>query len=473
MNHRIILPFACLLSTLAMFTSCKEESGVEPVPVDYTLIDTIRYTQHVQPILSRSCAIDCHDGATKVAGLQLTSWNDLILGSAFGEVVIPAKPSRSLLTSLFDGTPHRKQHPDIGTRRLTHPELTFLKRWITSGARNDPGAIPYTGSTHRLYVPNQGEDNVAIIDVDQLLVTRYIDVGRSSLVEGPHFVAANRNYWYVSLIGAGEVWKFDARTDTLAGIARVPGAPALLALTPDGSKLYASQFATTSTNRVTVIETEGMTVVSSVPVWNMPHGIRMNNAGSRVYVANMMSDNISVIDVATDEVVETILLAHDARPGGPARYMPMEIAISPDDRFMMVTCSENREARLFDLSTLALIDSFRVGDQPWHLQFTADGSYCYVANRRGNTISAIHMPMRMVMETLSTPTPGALDYPHGVDVSAARNLVFVSNENGYHRFLPRYNLDFTGNVTVIDRNLNSIVKVIEVGKLPTGISISE
>jgi len=452
--------------------ACKKDASVTS-PVDYTQIGTIDYAQHVQPLLDRSCAGGgCHDASTKAAGLQLTSWNELVKGSQYGEVVIPFNPARSLMVTLFDGTPVRKTHPSIDAKVLAPSEVDFLKRWITEGAKNGAGVVPYEHSPRRLYVPNQGEDRVAVVDIDNLVVTRYIDVGRNSFVEGPHYVEANADFWYVSLISLGEVWKYDAHTDSLVATASIQGSPALLQLTPDGSKLYVSQFSTSSTNKLTVVNTSTMTVTRTIQVWGMPHGLRINHAGTRVYVANMMSDNISAVDVATDSVVATISLAYDAQPFGPVKYMPMEIAISPNDSIMLVTCSEQQEVRMFDLATNTLVDSFQVGDEPWHLQFTPDGTFCYVANRRGNSVSVIHVPMRHVMETVTSVSPRYLDYPHGCDISANGRYVFITNENASHAFVPRYTMENVGNVCVIDQTLNQIVKVIEVGKLPTGLSVA-
>ncbi|MEK9139361.1 MAG: beta-propeller fold lactonase family protein, partial [Bacteroidota bacterium] len=201
----------------------------------------------------------------------------------------------------------------------------------------------------------------------------------------------------------------------------------------------------------------------------MPHGMRMNNAGTRLFVANMVSDNISVIDVATDSVVATVPVAYDARPFGPTKYMPMEIAVSPNDSIVMVTCSEWQEVRMFSATTNALLDSFHVGNQPWHLQFTPDGKFCYVSNRRGNSVSQIHIPMRHVMSTITLASTFA--YPHGVDISADGRYVFVSNENVSHVYTPRYNTEWVGNVCVIDHVSGQVVKVIEVGEMPTGLSV--
>lgn len=454
---------------LVIFSGCSDDAPVS-TPIDYNNIDHIVYGQHVQPLLSATCAgSGCHDGTTNAAGLSLLSWNDLIKGSSYGESLIPFQSGRSLLTMLFDGTSLRKPHPAFGGRALTADEVSFLKRWINEGARNDNGKVPFEDAVRRVYCPNQAGDNVAVIDVDNQVVSRYVSVGNSPANDAPHYIVADNNYWYVSLLGTGQVWKFDARTDTLVGTVSVPGSPALLALTPDGSKLYVSQFLLPGANRVIVVNTATMSVEKLVSTWTLPHGMRLNNAGTRLYVANMMSDNISVIDVATDSVIATVPVAHDALPFGPTKYMPMEVAVSPNDSLFMVTCSEWREVRLFESVTNSLVDSFQVSDQPWHLQFTPDGRFCYITNRRGNAVSVIDIHARQLMSTITAPS--VFSYPHGIDVSADGRYIFFSNENVSHTYVPRYNMDFVGNVSVIDHNSGQLVKVIEVGEMPTGMTL--
>ena len=462
-------PFCLCL--IPMLLSC-EEDALAPPPPNYAGIETISYSQHIQPLFTAKCASAfCHNTDAKAAGLDLTSWQKLISGSTYGEAVIPYKPSSSLIITLFDGTTTRKAHPDIGGKEFTNAELDFLKRWIVEGTRNDAGEIPFATSSGRLYVCNQGEDRVAIIDINALVVCRYVDVGNSPGIDAPHFVVADDDFWYVSLIGARQVWKFDARSDSLVGSVTIQGAPAILALTPDGSKLYVSQFASSSTNNVTVVSTAAMSVTATIPVWTMPHGMRINHAGTRLYVANMMSDNISVIDVASDQAVATINLANDANPFGPPKYMPMEIAVSPNDSLVAVSCSQTQEVRMFNTVTNTLFDSVLVGEQPWHLEFTPDGQFCYVCNRVGNTLSVIHVPMGYAMETITASAVFA--YPHGLDISADGRYTFASNENINHLFLPRYSMNFMGNICVVDNLTNQVVKVLEVGEMPTGISAHE
>lgn len=459
---------ACLAATTP---GC--ENTTPPTGPDYDAIESIVFSEHVAPLLTGHCATSgCHSSGDRAAGLSLASWEEITAGSDRGECILPFRPERSLLTLLFDGTSLRRSHPPV-----SHPpsaEATaFLKRWIAGGARNDAGTVPFEGSAKKVYVPNQGEDNVSVIDAEALVVTKIVPVGTSAVVEGPHFVAADADYWYVSLINAGEVWKFDARADTLVARARVSGAPALLALTPDGKKLYVSQFTTVFSTKLSVVNTVTMTVAREIPLLSMPHGLRMNRAGTIIYAASMMSDAVSAIDVAADTVLAHILLAHDVNPTGSPKYMPMEVAVSPNDSLVAVACSETREVRIIDAAALAVVDSFGVGDQPWHLQFTPDGAFCLVTNRREHSVSAIHLPMRHVMKEYRNPAdPAIFNYPHGLDISSDGRHTFVSNENTGHAFIPRYNLQYVGNVVVIDNVLAEVVKVLEVGRMPTGLGVT-
>ncbi|MBS4029406.1 MAG: YncE family protein [Ignavibacteriales bacterium] len=469
--------------TFALF-SCKKDDEITSPPIDYSKIDTIQYSKHIQPLLNEKCATSgCHNSASKAAGLSLASWNEVMGGSTFGEAIVAFKSSKSLLTTLFDGTPLRVSHRSLGEKKLTNAEVTFLKRWIDGGAKNDAKQIPFAHSMNKLYVPNQGEDNVAIIDIDSMVVIRYVDVGNSPGNDAPHFIVAKGEYWYVSLINTGQVWKFSAHTDTLIGIVHIPGAPALLSLSPDGGKLFVSQFmsATQQINKIYTVNTSSMLITDTITVGTMPHGIRVNNSGTRLYIANMLSDNISVVDVATNELIENISVAFDANPFGQAIYQPMEIAVSPNDSFVVVTCSGSakNEVRLFSVGNspaLTLIDSFPVAEQPWHVQFIPNNNdYCYVTNRKGNTLSEIHLPMRMVMNEITNETK--FDFPHGVAISGDGKYVFVSNENQsiLHNFIPRYNNDYVGNVCMYERTASALqfVKALEVGKFPTGLSIVE
>jgi YVTN family beta-propeller protein len=62
----------------------------------------------------------------------------------------------------------------------------------------------------------------------------------------------------------------------------------------------------TGSNNVSVIDTASNMVIATVAVGSSPVGVSFTPDGARAYVANFNSGNVSVIDTATNTVVATI-----------------------------------------------------------------------------------------------------------------------------------------------------------------------
>src|SRR5437879_12642801 len=58
-------------------------------------------------------------------------------------------------------------------------------------------------------------------------------------------------------------------------------------------------------DNVSVIDTASNTVVATVGVGSQPDGVAVNPAGTRVYVADAESDDVAVSDTASETVVAT------------------------------------------------------------------------------------------------------------------------------------------------------------------------
>jgi YVTN family beta-propeller protein len=91
-------------------------------------------------------------------------------------------------------------------------------------------------------------------------------------------------------------------TNTVVGSPITVGlVPFGVAVTPDGSKVYV---ANQGSNNVSVIATATNTVVGSpITVGLVPFGVAVTPDGSKVYVANQFSNTVSVIATATNTVV--------------------------------------------------------------------------------------------------------------------------------------------------------------------------
>jgi YVTN family beta-propeller protein len=61
-----------------------------------------------------------------------------------------------------------------------------------------------------------------------------------------------------------------------------------------------------NSNNVSVIDTATNTVVATVAVGTFPFGVALTPDGTRAYVTNQNSNNVSVVDIATNTVVATV-----------------------------------------------------------------------------------------------------------------------------------------------------------------------
>ncbi len=95
----------------------------------------------------------------------------------------------------------------------------------------------------------------------------------------------------------------DTTTNTVIGSPiHVGFLPYGLAVTPDGSKVYAANDGARD-NSVSVIDTATNTVSATIPVGSLPTGVAVTPDGSKVYIANYLSNTVSVIDTATNTVI--------------------------------------------------------------------------------------------------------------------------------------------------------------------------
>ena len=108
--------------------------------------------------------------------------------------------------------------------------------------------------------------------------------------------------------------------------------PSRLALSPvaaavrgDESLVYVTNSG--GSNTVSVINTATNTVVATIPVGSVPQLLAVSPDGTRVYVPNQGSNTVSVINTATNTVVATI----------PVGSQPVGAGVSPDGARVYVT----------------------------------------------------------------------------------------------------------------------------------------
>jgi YVTN family beta-propeller protein len=100
-------------------------------------------------------------------------------------------------------------------------------------------------------------------------------------------------------------------------------------------------------------------------------------AGEVAYVANLLSDSVSVVDLAAQRVTATV----------PVGSNPMAVALHPDGTLLYVAsrcpgagCVGLGTVFVIETAGLAVVETIRVGHDPEGLAFSPDGARAYVAN---------------------------------------------------------------------------------------------
>ncbi len=327
----------------------------------------------------------------------------------------------------------------------------------------------------KAYITLQGQDRIAVVDINGGDIMHYVDVDFTNTGDMPHYIVIDEthNYWYCTLIANGTILKFDLKTDELVDSVFVGNMPALMELDEQREYLYVSRFMpmmgmSTSSQLVHKIDAQNMTIVGTVNVGaDSPHGIALSSDGSTLWVASNQASHFFKIE--TNRFGEENYQPDNFRIGSDVPssyeindgfYNALELELSHDNTKLFISCSNSNEIRVFDTSTGDSLDSFSVGMMPWHFQLSKDDSQLFVANRMGNSISIINI----LTEDISNLDDFSMDMMHGCALSGNDDILVVTSSG-------------SGNAYVYDTKKETLLYTIKLGidsttdPLPTGAAV--
>lgn len=210
----------------------------------------------------------------------------------------------------------------------------------------------------------------------------------------PHGIVASADgarVW-VTAEGARAVLEIDAASGEIVEVWRTgQNVSHMVAPTPDESKLYVANIGSGS---VTVIDRAGGSV-TTVPTGEGAEGIDVTPDGGEAWVTNRGDGTISVIDVETDEVVSTF-------PSGGE--VPIRVAFTPDGAEAWVSNAGSDAVTVFRVADRTLVETLEVGAVPVGILIVPDGSRAFVANTRADRVTVFDVGTRERIEAFTTGT---------------------------------------------------------------------
>ncbi|HEX9729382.1 MAG TPA: YncE family protein [Gemmatimonadales bacterium] len=333
------------------------------------------------------------------------------------------------------------------------------------GALAPPRAAAQGSDAHLLYVCSQDAAVVSVIDTRRNEVVETIDLQALGFPANakPHHTVVERDgsFWYLSLIGANKVLKFDRDNRVVGQLDFV--APGMLALHPETDAMYVgrSMSAVNPPQRIGIIDRSTMTIDELDAFYPRPHALAVAPAGGFVLTASLAENQITIVDAATLE------LTTRAIDGG--HQMLVQFAFSPDGSRLVAGGQMSGELLVFDataLPALRLVKRIPVNAEPWHPVFTPDGRSVYFGNKGANTVTVVDATTWEVAVVIEGE---GLAEPHGSAVSPDGRFVYITSNNLKGVYTDSHG-GHPGTVAVINTTTHRIEKVIEVPPGATGLS---
>lgn len=433
MKHNALI---ALLALSIVLPSCKQD---DPIIQPYN-----GFPVEVGQIFIDKCATaGCHTDQSYAAEgrMSLSSWQSAFKGSRAGAAIVPYRDDFSYLLYFVnrDSALGPVQTPTMpfNAQPLTAAEVQTIREWIMDGAPDINGNIKFSGLRAKVYVTNQGCDNVAVFDKGTNLIMRYIDVGElagAQPAEAPHNikVSPDGQYWYAVFANGAVIEKHRTSDDGLVGRVSIgSGDWNTLTISPDGR--YGFAVATNAT-KLAVADLQNMItvpngIVSLLP-GTLPHGSALSPDLGTLYITQEAGNK--VFKVTLDANMTPIDL-NQMDLGGTSALGPHEIMFLPDGN-LAVTCRTVNQVRIYSPAE-TLLATLNVADDPLEMAVSPSRKYLFVtcqeeedmwgnvANKKG----AVAVIDYETMQVITHIYPGY--QPHGIAVDDASGLVYVANRN--------------------------------------------
>ena len=279
-----------------------------------------------------------------------------------------------------------------------------------------------------LYVPNEGDNTLSVIDTANNTVVATILVGGDTAAVSP-----NGAFVYVAN-ESGVVSVIDTASNMVVDSINAGVGASTVAFNPDGTSAYVSHWAY---NFVSVIDTASNSVVATI-AGGGSYGIVFSPSGTLAYTSNEGGNTVSVIDTASNSIIKTISVGTS----------PTMLAISADGAHVYVDNYSSGTVSIIDTANNSVTNTIAVGGHPFGIIISPDGTQAYIANENG-FVSVIDTANNSVERTINT------------DGSA---VGIALSHDGTYLYVTHYGSSST--VSVIDTTSDTIVDTIHVGYVP-------
>ena len=285
-----------------------------------------------------------------------------------------------------------------------------------------------------IWVTNEKDDTISVIDIDTLEVVRTIPTG-----ERPRGITFSKDHsvLYICASDSDAVQVMDPETGEILHDLPSGEDPEQFVLHPDNRRLYIANeddaittVVDTETRKVIAqidvgIEPEGMAVspdgtiaITTSETTNMAHWIdtesqqlfantlvdsRPRHAefvkhGTELWVSSEIGGTITVFDVATQ--AEKGKIRFEVQGVHPDRVQPVGFELTEDEKTAFVALGPSNHLAVINADTFEVEDYILVGRRVWHMEFNADKSLLFTTNGVSGDVTVVDVAKRKAIKTI-------------------------------------------------------------------------
>ncbi|HZG53484.1 MAG TPA: cytochrome D1 domain-containing protein [Pyrinomonadaceae bacterium] len=280
------------------------------------------------------------------------------------------------------------------------PALLVLNKTDNTLAIVDPAAlkvvarVPVGEGPHEVvaspdgrtaYVANYGTQQVAgsslsIVDIAARKETKRVDLGA---LRRPHGMVEAGGKIYFTAEANRAVARYDPATDKVDWLMGTGESVShMLVVTPDAKKIYTANMLSNTVTALNVGTPPTPPNIKQIAVGKTPEGIGISPDGREVWAANRDDGTISVIDTATNKVVETL---------AKFSQLPFRVAFTPDGKRVLIPDPVGGELIIFDAATRKEIKRIKIAGGTVGVAVASDSKRAYVALQETGSVAAVDL----------------------------------------------------------------------------------
>ncbi|WP_299922325.1 YVTN family beta-propeller repeat protein [uncultured Pelagimonas sp.] len=291
-----------------------------------------------------------------------------------------------------------------------------------------------TATADEIWVTNEKDDTISVIDLETLEVTRTLETG-----ERPRGITFSKDYSvvYICASDSDAVQVMDPNTGEILHDLPSGEDPEQFVLHPDDRHLY---IANEDDAITTVVDTQSRTVVAQIDVGIEPEGMAVSpdgkiaittsettnmahwidtetqklfantlvdsrprhaefvKDGSELWVSSEIGGTITVFDVATQ--AEKAKIEFKVKGVHPDRVQPVGFELTQGDTHAFVALGPANHLAVVNADTYEVEDYILVGRRVWHMDFNADRSKLFTTNGVSGDVTMVDVASRKAEKTI-------------------------------------------------------------------------